>query len=326
VSVVISTYNRSGALDSTLMALARQDLEPDRYEVLVIDDGSTDETPSALARIETPYELRTFRLDTNRGVSAGRNVGLRAARGRYVILLSDDLVVGSTFIATHVRTLERFADAWIVGGFAQLEDLSATPFGRYVSVLEQSFQTARIAAQLEDGVWEMTTPTARNLSLRRGDLERTGLFDEQFRTTCEDQDLAERARVLGIRFLYTSEIECIHNDHAADLHRYCRFQERGAADSVRLCRKNPELHGGAAIVIVNGRIARTDRPATIAKKLVKFALARHAPLTALERAIQIAERRGAPDQLLFRAYRAIIGLYTFRGWRTGLREAEARAT
>jgi len=319
VSVVISTYNRADALGPTLAALATQDLQPERYEVLVVDDGSTDETASILSAQELPYDLRTFRLDANRGVSAGRNVGLRAARGEYVILLSDDLLVGPNFITTHLRMLERFENGWVVGGFSQLADLTATPFGRYLADLERGFEQARTAGQIDANLWEMHTPTARNLSLRRGDLERTGLFDEQFRVTCEDQDLAERARAQGIRFIYAGEIECVHNDQAADLHRYCSFQERGAIDGVRLCRKYPELHGGAALVAVNGPISRSDRPSIVIKKLVKLVLARPVTLAVLERIVYLAESAGVGDRLLFRAYRGLIGFHIFRGWRAGLR-------
>ena len=322
VSVVISTYNRAGALGPTLSALATQDIG-DRYEVLVIDDGSTDDTASTLAALEMPYDLRKFRLDANRGVSAGRNVGLRAAQGRYVILLSDDLVVGKNFIATHVQMLERFEDAWIVGGFTQLEDLTGTPFGRYLRGLERRFEQARTARQIQDNIWEMHVPTARNLSLRRADLDRTGLFDEQFRITCEDQDLAERALAVGIRFLYVGEIDCVHNDHAADLRRYCNFQEQGATDGVRLCRKYPDLHGGAPIVALNGPVSRSDRPAIMIKKLVKLALARRTAIAVIARAVRIAEWAGVGDRLLFRAYRGLIGIHIFRGWRAGLRRHEA---
>src|SRR4051794_32478321 len=79
-SVVISTYNRADALEDTLLALARQDIATEDYEVLVVDDGSTDLTPTVLATVSVACRLRTFRLPSNRGVSAGRNVGLSNAQ------------------------------------------------------------------------------------------------------------------------------------------------------------------------------------------------------------------------------------------------------
>src|SRR5260370_32612007 len=104
-------------------------------------------------------------------------------------------------------------------------------------------------------IWELGGQTGRNLSLRREDLEKTGLFDERFRVTCEDQDLAHRARQLGIRFLYNEDIACLHNDQVGELARYCSFQRRGARDTVLFCAKHPDVHGRAPIVTVNGYVA-----------------------------------------------------------------------
>ena len=292
----------------------------DRFEVIVVDDGSTDDTRAVLEAIETPYALRTIHFEHNQGVSAGRNAGMRSATGDVLILLSDDLIVSENFITAHARTLERFPNSWVVGGFTQLDDLEATPFGRFLAGLEAGFDAGRLDASVAPHIWEMSYPTARNLSLPLSDLARVGLFDEQFRVTCEDQDLAERAMTCGIRFLYNDEIQCVHNDHAADLTRYCRFQERGATDTVRLIRKHPDIHGGAPVAQANGPVSGSDPPLLAAKKLVKAALARPGVISRVIGAAGLAERAGVPDRILFRGYKAIIALATFRGWRVGLAE------
>ena len=319
-SIIISTYNRAEALVPTLAALARQDLASDQYEVLVVDDGSTDDTPRVLSTQETPYALRTFRLPSNRGVSAGRNLGIRAAVGKYLIFLSDDLIVSDNFVSTHSGLHERFSDAWIVGGFKQLVELSTTPFGRYLDELERGFGRERAARELAPGLWQLHWPTARNLSLPRSDIARVGLFDERFRITCEDQDLAQRAKRAGIRFLYSAEIECLHNDHAAELRRYCRFQELGARDTVRLYQKHPRVHGRAPIIRENGPSRLADGARLASKKLVKRVLAGRRTTALLENCIHAAERVRVPDKFLFRGYRGLIGLYIFRGWRAELRQ------
>jgi GT2 family glycosyltransferase len=322
-SIVISTYNRAGALPATLEALGRQTLSADRYEVIVVDDGSSDDTPAVLASAVTPFALRTVRHERNSGVSAGRNSGIRIAQGRYVIFVSDDVLVPEDFIERHVHTLERFPASWVVGGFRQLDSLRETPFGRYLDRLEQGFDEGRRERPIDDGLWEMSWPTARNLSLPRADLDRIGLFDERFRTCCEDQDLAQRAREAGIRFIYDESIDCLHNDRAADLRRYCNFSERGAYDTVLLCSMYPELHGSAPIVTVNGPLTRADGVRGGAKKLLKAALSRPWPDGVVHRAIRLAERVGLPDRLLDPPYRFAISLATFRGWRRGLKSAPA---
>ncbi|MFZ0388495.1 MAG: glycosyltransferase family 2 protein [Solirubrobacteraceae bacterium] len=321
VSVVISTHNRSATLQATLRALAHQDVSPDHYEVIVVDDGSTDETSAALAQTRCLHRLKTIRLERNRGVSAGRNAGIRVAQGKWLILLSDDMLVGPEFVRLHVATQSAHPGTWVGGAFEQLPGLRSTPFGRYLDRLERQFDAGRRGASLADGLVELLAPSARCLSMPRVDLDRTGPFDEQFRVTCEDQDLCQRAAAIGVRFVLNPAIACVHNDASAEVSRYCRFQRNGAADTVRLVRKYPELHGDAELVGVNGPAVRTDRPRLLVAKLVKQLGSANAALHAETALVRVLERAGASDRVLFWTYRKLIGLYTFRGWREGLRES-----
>ena len=210
--------------------------------------------------------------------------------------------------------------------FQQLDSLTETPFGRYLNHLENNFEQARKSAQLGPDIWEMSCPTARNLSLPREDLQRIGLFDEQFRNSCEDHDLAHRAGEIGRRFLYNNAITCVHNDQAGELKRYCHAQRRGAQDTVFFCAKYPAIHGGAAIARVNGYVSFSDGPALIIKKIAKKMLATRPIVALIEKTILLAERFGMPDSALWNLYRVLIGLYIFRGWREGLKTLKRSST
>lgn len=324
-SVVITTYNRREALELSLDAFTRQTVSPRDFEILVVDDGCTDDTWAALTRRADPFALRLFRQPGNRGISAARNVALGEARGRYVILVSDDLVVPEEFLATHLRTHDRFPGCWVVGGIRQLESISATPFGRYLDALESSWEEARKTAPLEPNIWELSWPTARNLSLPRADLDRTGLFDEQFRMSCEDQDLAHHARAAGIRFLYNAAITCLHNDQVGDLHRFCRAQVPRMRDTALFCDKWKVEHGNAPVGRLNGYMRLKDGPWLLLRKLIKVVSATRPATACLEMGTDVAERLRLPDPMLMRLYSLLIGAYMFRGWREGLRVLERRA-
>lgn len=90
VSVVIPTYNRAHVLSRALRSVATQTYTD--YEVLVVDDGSTDATEGVVAGFtqQLPDRVKYIKVDRNRGAAAARNRGVRAARGTYVALLDAD--------------------------------------------------------------------------------------------------------------------------------------------------------------------------------------------------------------------------------------------
>jgi GT2 family glycosyltransferase len=212
----------------------------------------------------------------------------------------------------------------VVGGFSQLPGLARSSFGRYLEESERGFEQARLGPPIADGLYEMTVPTARNLSMSRASLERVGPFDERFRVTCEDQDLAERATRQGIRFVYDAGLECLHNDQSAELRRYCRFQRLGARDTARLCDKYPEIHARGAVARANAYVLRDDGPRLAARKLLKQGLSVAPVLNLLEAAVLAGERRGLRDRLLHPGYRFVVGLNYFRGFREGLEQVGGR--
>lgn len=88
VSVVIPTYNRAESVGDTVQSALNQ--THDDLEVIVVDDGSTDETSSVLSNYETDPRVRIVRHETNRGISAARNSGIETADGEFICQLDDD--------------------------------------------------------------------------------------------------------------------------------------------------------------------------------------------------------------------------------------------
>ena len=109
VSVVIPTYNRRPILEKCLSALEDQQLAGalQDYEVVVVDDGSTDGTPSWLS--EQSHRFPHVRLieQEHGGPAEGRNRGVDHARGDVIVFIDSDLVVTETFLATHARALQQ---------------------------------------------------------------------------------------------------------------------------------------------------------------------------------------------------------------------------
>lgn len=101
LSVVIPSYNRRDLLQRCLDSLAGQTQDPDTFEVVVADDGSSDGTAEMAEGLETPFHLKVLKLE-NGGWAAALNAGARASRGTICLHLDDDVVASPQLVAEHI--------------------------------------------------------------------------------------------------------------------------------------------------------------------------------------------------------------------------------
>jgi glycosyltransferase involved in cell wall biosynthesis len=175
VSAIIPTYNRGWVLREAIDSVLAQTYP--RLELIVVDDGSSDDTPSIL----TAYgeQLRTLR-QPNRGVSAARNAGVAAARGELIAFLdSDDLWLPEK-ITAQVDYFQEHPQSWI----CQTQELWIRR-GRRVNP-KQRHRKAGGMIFMRSLELCLVSPSA--VMLRRELLERVGGFDEAL-PACEDYDL-----------------------------------------------------------------------------------------------------------------------------------------
>ncbi len=108
ISVVIPTYNRLPILQKCLVALEKQELTDDKvsnYEIVIVDDGSSDQTLAWLRenRANFPH-VKVFEQD-HQGAAAARNLGVKNSTGDTIIFIDSDLVVSSSFLQSHADAL-----------------------------------------------------------------------------------------------------------------------------------------------------------------------------------------------------------------------------
>ena len=113
VSVILPTRDRSRQLARALgSALAQRDVT---LEVLIVDDGSTDDTDRILSRISDP-RVRRRRNDAPEGVSAARNIAISDARGRWIAFLDDDDVWAPSKLASQMDVMRTNGRTWSYAG------------------------------------------------------------------------------------------------------------------------------------------------------------------------------------------------------------------
>ena len=115
-SVIVCTLNRSSLLDGCLASLAAQRLASDEYEIVVVDNGSTDGTRGLVKR--WMRDLGNIRLEVEpvTGLSRARNAGIRAARGEVVAFLDDDALASEQWLTALLEAYTRSPDVGAVVG------------------------------------------------------------------------------------------------------------------------------------------------------------------------------------------------------------------
>lgn len=200
VSVVVPTFNRADYLAVTLASLASQDLDRDAYEVIAIDDGSTDRTSEVIAAAA----VRSVRRDQPTGPNAARNTGVRVAGADLIAMVDDDVWAPPGWLRALVEGAERHPDAGALGGpiRARLEGPAPRSCGRELPpITSLDLGMADRPAEL---VW------SANMAIRRSAFETVGPFDERFSTGGDEEDWLRRLRVMGGEVFYVAEAGLDH--------------------------------------------------------------------------------------------------------------------
>jgi glycosyltransferase involved in cell wall biosynthesis len=234
VSVVIPTYNRRPILEKCLDALERQRFEGglDQYEVVVVDDGSTDGTPAWLREDVGRFPHVRLVEQQHGGPAEGRNRGVDHAKGDVIVFIDSDLVVTESFLGCHAKALQR---SWEKRG-----NRLCFTYGAVVNTANFADPTSE-RHKLRDLSWAYFA--TGNVAIDRGVLERSGLFDCSFRLYgWEDLELGERLRRMGVALIKCPEAVGYHWHPALTLDQIpnlIRVEEERARMGLVFFRKHP---------------------------------------------------------------------------------------
>lgn len=230
ISVIIPTYNRLNKLSQALASIGRIDFDENDYEVIVVDDGSTDGTCEYINDLKkkVPFKLH-YLYQKNSGPSSARNNGIRNAVGKYVFIIDSDCVVAKDILKRYVKY---FPDD-MLGGIGG----NVLPEGNDI-----------VSAFLDyTGAWrpvkrngEFLYLVTANAFFQKKAIEEAGLFDEDFRQPGgEEPELCQRMRDKGYIFKYDPDACVIHSHRTTVLKMIKMFFIQGKGAGL-LAMKHPK--------------------------------------------------------------------------------------
>jgi glycosyltransferase involved in cell wall biosynthesis len=205
VSIVVPTFNRCSSLRRLLEALSHQTYPHSQFEVIVVDDGSTDGTVAFARDWEASVRLRVFE-QAHAGPAVARNRGVTEAWGELILFLDDDVVPVPELIAVHVATHAAEPNAVVIGPMSPPGDWSRPAWVRWEE--EKLLEQYRA---LVEGVWACSGRQfyTGNASLTRARFLEAGGFDSTF-LRAEDVELGYRLEALDARFVFNPRADVLH--------------------------------------------------------------------------------------------------------------------
>lgn len=238
ISVVIPTRDRCAHLVRTLEAFAAQDVGDLLAEVIVIDNGSSDDTLMRCRELisEFPYPLQVI-VETTTGVSAARNRGVATASGEVILSVNDDTRPAGPSLLRHHLDAHRTAGTRTAVLGAIRFAAGAVSDNPFLSWLETGPQFDFDHLDSGDPVTVHHWYTA-HMSFRRELFLAIGGMDERFPFGFEDIEFGHRMSLAGVRLLYRSDLRLIH-DHQLTPSDWRRRNERMGVAGVFLNRVHP---------------------------------------------------------------------------------------
>jgi GT2 family glycosyltransferase len=239
-SVVIPTYNRLGELRTVVAALQEQARPPDtEFEIVVVDDGSSDGTPDWLAAHRGGPGFNFVR-QPNSGPARARNRGVEEATGDLILFLGDDTEPQPGWLSAHLEGHRLFGDQGpqAVLGYTSFPPETDSPFLCFINEYGAQFGYLLIE---DPGSVAFNFFYTSNISLPRSELVRLGGFRDDFPAAAwEDIEFAYRAVRDGLRIRYQPGARTIHR-HCIRPRTFCRRQRTSGRSAAIFAALHPEL-------------------------------------------------------------------------------------
>ncbi len=208
-SIIVCTRNRSHFLEDCVAAVCAQSIKPESFELLLVDNGSEDDTAEVCAKIIShrhAFNIRYLREETP-GLSAARNAGWRAARADLVSFIDDDALVDPAFLQELVSAFDRSTNAASIGG--RILPVFQGELPGWFSPLLKGYLSLQDLGGDERAYRPHEFAYGCNMAFRKSWLEKVGGFDPEMKHA-EDKDIAWKLNSEGALREYHPKVVVRH--------------------------------------------------------------------------------------------------------------------
>jgi GT2 family glycosyltransferase/glycosyltransferase involved in cell wall biosynthesis len=214
VSVIVANYNGKHFLDDCIQSLVEQNYAADRVEILLVDNGSTDDSV-AHVKLHWP-KTRVLRLESNLGFAGGINAGVRHSKGEYVALINNDARAHPDWLTHGLAGFQKGMDVAMVGSkILTLDGKTIDYAGGALSFYGHGFKVG--VNEPDDGQYDRFGETlfasGCALFMPRDLYLDVGGFDDDYFAFFEDVDLGWRLWLMGYRVMYEPTSVVYHRHH-----------------------------------------------------------------------------------------------------------------
>ena len=241
LSIVIPIRNEERFIVETLKSLIEQDYPRDRFELLVVDGRSTDNTRSVVERVIKDNPEATVRLLDNKGFlsSRARNVGIRAAEGKLIAVIDGHVHIPDRYLFQNMERLKEDNKALCLSRPAPLDVPGLTRGAPYwIAVARKCWLGHSTKSFIYSAYEGYVDPVTAGFAYDRSVFDTVGYFDESF-DAAEDVEFHYRLKKAGI-LAYTSPTLLIYSYPRESLSALFRQQTRYGDGRARLVKKHPE--------------------------------------------------------------------------------------
>lgn len=319
ISVIIPSYNRRDSLLRTLDSLKQQTFPMDRLVVVIVDDGSTDDTQT-IASLQFPFTLR-FLQQKNQGATAARNYGATISQSEILVFIDDDITISPQTLEALAEKCSQGTKVFAMGTINKRSSVNASV---YTLVVLTMAAHSLIAA--DDVEFHFVDCNSELLACKRGDFFDIGMFQDPTEghgwPNWDDVDFGYRAHLKGFRLLGTSKAIAEHWDYSiSNRTMACQRFYRTGRSAVWLFKTHSELQTLIPMLYDKTPLAwGQDSPLLIARKLARHLVSSPPVLGSMLKLVSILEQHYPSPVVLRRLYYLLHGANLFQGYREGLRE------